>query len=66
MTHRPVRFRCIVLALSAILLAGCGSMRNTPLQDATYARFAQCKAETNSSAKLQQVYPNGGFSTRRA
>jgi hypothetical protein len=49
-----------VLVLIA-LLAGCATMRNTPQQDATYALFAECRAETNSSAKLRQVYPNGSF-----
>jgi hypothetical protein len=54
--------RRLLLAPALLLLAGCASMRNTPQQDATYALFAECKAETNSSAQLRQVYPNGGFS----
>lgn len=49
-----------VLVLIA-LWAGCAMVQNTPQQDATHALFAECKAETNSSAKLQQVYPNGTF-----
>ena len=53
--------RITLLFVVVLALAGCASMRNTPEQDATHALFAQCKAETNSSAKLQQVYPNGGF-----
>jgi len=53
--------RRILLALAPCLLAGCASMRNTPQQEAAYALFDQCKAETNSSARLLQVYPDGGF-----
>jgi hypothetical protein len=49
------------LVIAAVLLSGCASMRNTPQQDATHALFAQCRAETNSSARLKQVYPNGSF-----
>jgi hypothetical protein len=52
----------ITLPVVVVLaLTGCASMRNTPQQDATYALFAQCKAETNSSALLKHVYPNGSF-----
>jgi hypothetical protein len=44
-----------------LLVVGCASFKNTPQQDATHARFAECRAETNSNARLQQVYPDGGF-----
>jgi len=52
--------RLVVLVL-AVSLTGCSTMQNTPQQDATYALFTQCRAETNSSARLKQVYPNGSF-----
>lgn len=62
MTDCPVRLRCVAFALSVVLLAGCASMRNTPRQDATYALFAQCKAETGADVTLDRVEPNGRIS----
>ena len=56
--HRVSRMR---RALVLTLLAGCGTLQNTPQQDATYARFQKCLDETHASAQLLRVHPSGDF-----
>src|SRR5438132_14340548 len=55
------RVRRIRRALVLTLLAGCGTLQNTPQQDATYARCQKCLDETHASAQHLRVHPSGDF-----
>lgn len=48
---------CAVIALT-IVLAGCASLKNTPLQDLAYARWAACEPPSGL-IDIERVEPSG-------
>ena len=49
------------LSLTAVLLAGCATLKNTPQQERTWAAYEACKGRIPTNITIQRIDPDSRY-----